>query len=327
MKRTAFFLLLFCSWGFSEDYNFNYTQYMSCKYKANLEKYCDGEEPIWKSGSIRVNLTNDSLLFVFLNKKTTYRIELNTIRSDYNEDGDEVLVFTGRSGSHNYMFVAGPDFFNFLEVRNWGMYFSNSESRRKSLSESDFGLRKFPILSTALCYYSGKTDRYDSACTYYNYDEPRDFLLKTAYRNKKLYLYVDSVYTLDISEVENAKNSDSVKILLYYGKDRDGNKGSVAIGPDYFNLIFSQVFKLSLMREKLPDDLVRSSTRENSWSSGSSVAIAPNILITNAHVTKNMSRMELYLDGKTVPNNGYEIVGEFWIMFWICPSSGLREQS
>lgn len=311
MKRVALLLLFFCSWGFSEDYQLDYTQYKSCKYKANLEKYCDGEESVWKSGSIRVNVTEDSLLFVFLNKKTTYRIELNTIKTDYNDDGDEIIVFTGRSGPHNYMFVVGPDYFNLVRSRSWGLYFSNSESKRKSLSASDFGSLKFPILSMAMCYYNAQTNRYDSSCVYYNYDEPRNFLLETAYRNKKLYLYVDSLCALNISEVEKAKNSDSAKILLYYGWDKDGNDASVVIGSDYFNVIWDKALKLSLMGEKLPDDLVRSSARENSWASGSSVAIAPDILITNAHVTKNMSNMELYLDGETVRNDGYEIVGEF----------------
>lgn len=311
MKRVALILLFFCSWGFSEDYYFNYTQYTFCKYKENLEKYCDEEESVWKNGSIRVNVAGDSLLFVFLNKETTYRIELNNIKSDYNGDGDEILIFTGRSGQHNYMFVVGPDYFNLVRSQSWGLYFLNSESNRKRLSASDFGLLKFPILSTAMCYYNGQTDRYDSSCIYYNYDEPRNFLLKTVYRNKKLHLYVDTLYALNISEVENMKNSDSAKILLYSGWDEDGNDASVVIGPDYFNVIFDKALKLSLMGKKLPDDLVRSSTQGNAWTSGSSVAIAPDILITNAHVTKNMSNVGLYLDGEEVQNDGYELVGEF----------------
>lgn len=103
MKRFIFFLLMLGSWGFSENFDLNYTQYTYCQYKPYLDKYCDGEEPVWKSGSLRVTLTDDSLLFVFLNKKTTYRIELNTIETDYNRDNEEILVLTGRSGGQNYM--------------------------------------------------------------------------------------------------------------------------------------------------------------------------------------------------------------------------------
>ena len=310
MKRLMFFLLLLCSWGFSEDFNLNYTQYTSCKYKPYLDKYCDGEDPVWKSGSLRVTLTDDSLLFVFLNKKTTYRIELNTIETDYNRDNEKILVLTGRSGGQNYMFVAGPNYFNFLRMHGWGMYFSNNSSERKSLASRDFGTRKYPILSTALCSYNEETGAYDSSCTYYNFDKPKDFSLRTAYKYKKLYLYVDTLYTITVSKVEEAKNSDSAKVLLYSGKDKDGNFATVAISADYFNVVLDGVLKIGMMKQKLPEELVRSSAKET-MVSGSSVAIAPDILITNAHVTKEMSKMGLYLDGKEVENDGYELVGEF----------------
>ena len=312
MKKFALLLLLFCSWGFSEDFYLNYTQYKSCTYKPGTEKYCsEDDESIWKSGSIRINITEDSLLFVFLNKTTTYRIELNTIETDHNEDGDKILILTGRSGNRNYMLVVGPDYFNFLSIRNWAMYFSNSETKRKSLASSNFGTRKISTLSLAMCFYSGKTDSYDSSCVYYNYDEPRKYILKTSYKQKKLYLEVDSLCTLNITDVEQLKNSDSAKVLMYYGKDSQDREVIVAIGPNYFNVLFDKMLRISLMNKKLPDELVTSSVKEDSWASGSSVAIAPDILITNAHVTQNMSKMDIYLDGENVPNDGYEIVGEF----------------
>ena len=310
MKRFIFFLLMLGSWGFSENFDLNYTQYTYCQYKPYLDKYCDGEEPVWKSGSLRVTLTDDSLLFVFLNKKTTYRIELNTIETDYNRDNEEILVLTGRSGGQNYMFVAGPNYFNLLRMHGWGMYFSNKSSERKSLASRDFGTRKYPILSSSICFYGEDSERYDGRCSYYNYDEPKYFVLKTAYKYKKLYLYVDTLYTINVSEVQDVKNSDSAKVLLYSGKDKDGNFATVAIGADYFNVILEGIMKISMMKDRLPDELVQSSAKE-SMVSGSSVAIAPDILITNAHVTKEMSKMGLYLDGKEVENDGYELVGEF----------------
>lgn len=302
MKLVALLFLFFCSWGFSKDYQLDYTQYKSCKYKAKLEKYCDGEESVWKSGSIRVNVTEDSLLFVFLNKTTTYRIELNTIKTDYNGDGDEILIFTGRSGPHNYMFVMGPDYFNLVRSRSWGLYFSNSGTLRKSLASSNFISRKFLARSRTICLYNEKMDRYDSNCVDYKYNEPKSFLLRTAYQHKNLYLFVDTLFALNVFDVEETKINDSTKILMYFGKNEKKQNISVMIGPDYFNVIFEKALKLSLMTSR---------TRGNSSVSGSSVAIAPDILITNAHVTKNMSNMELYLDEETVRNDGYEIVGEF----------------
>lgn len=310
MKRLIFFLLMLCSWGFSEDFHLKYTQYTSCTYKPEIDGYCDGEEePVWKSGSIRVSLTDDSLLFVFLNKKTTYRIELNTIETEYNNNNEKILVLTGRSGGHNYLFVVGKNYFNFLQINGWGMYFLDNSSKSKSLASRDFGKLKYPILSAALCPYSEETNGYDSRCTYYNYDESRTFILETAYRHKNLYLYVDTLYTIQISEVEDVKNSDSAKVLLYSGKDKDGNLATVAIGADYFNVVLDGVLKISMMENRLPDELVQSSARDATVS-GSSVAIAPDILITNAHVTKEMSQMGVYLDGKKVEHDGYELIGE-----------------
>ncbi len=309
MRRLIFFLLMLCSWGFSEDFHLKYTQYTSCTYKPEIEDYCDGEDPVWKSGSIRITVTDDSLLFVFLNKKTTYRIELNTIETEYNSDNEKVLVFTGRSGGHNYMFVSGKKYFNFLQIHGWAMYFSNYSSGSESLASRDFGTRSYPILSVAFCPYIKATGSYDSSCTCYNYDEPRNVILKTAYKYKKLYLYVDTLYTIEVLEVKDVEIDDIEKGLLYSGKDKDGNLATVAIGVSHFNVLLDSVIKISMMEYKLPDELVQSSAND-AMVSGSSVAIAPDILITNAHVTKKMSKMVVYLDGKEVENDGYELIGE-----------------
>lgn len=309
MKRLIFFLLILCSWGFSGDFHLKYTQYTSCTYKPEINEYCYEEDPVWKSGSLRITVTDDSLLFVFLNKKTTYRIELNTIETEYNSDNKKVLIFTGRSGGHNYMFVIGTGYFNFLQIHGWAMYFSNYYSESGNLASRDFGKRNYPILSTALCYYNEKTESYDSNCTYHNFDEPRNIVLRTAYKYKKLYLYVDTLYTIDVSEVKDAKNSDSAKVLLYSGKDKDGNLATVAMSANYFNMVWDGIMKIGMMENKLPDELVQSSVSD-AMVSGSSVAIAPDILITNAHVTKEMSKMVVYLDGKEVENDGYELIGE-----------------
>lgn len=125
----ALLILLLCVPIFAEDFYLDYTQYTFCNYKKSLDTYCDAndrENAIWKSGKIRINLTDDSLLFVFLGKET-YRIKLNTIRKEYNTDNEEIGIMTGRSGTHNYMFVIGADYFNFLQIRGWGYYFLNTE--------------------------------------------------------------------------------------------------------------------------------------------------------------------------------------------------------
>ncbi len=311
MKKILFLILWTLSFGAAEDYYLDYTQYTSCKYKPSSGEYCDGEESIWKGGQIRINLTDDSLLFVFLGKNT-YRIELNRISSDYNSDGEKILILTGRSGSHNYMFVWGQNYFNFLQIHGWGIYFSNKDAPKKSLADSDFGTLHYKVNSMASCFYNPDTEKYDSLCTYYNTKAPVPNFLKTVYRNRRLFMTVDTAFTFEVSDVTSSENSDGEKVLLYYGKDSDAQDITVAIGKDYYNVVIGAKWKLSISEKLLPAELVEESRQKNSeWISGSSVAIAPDILITNAHVIHNMSEMELYLDEKKIQTDGFEIIGEF----------------
>lgn len=311
MKKILFLFLALSPFCAAEDYYLDYTQYTSCKYKSSSGEYCNGEEAVWKGGKIRINLTEDSLLFVFLGKKT-YRIELNRISTDYNNDGEKILIFTGRSGTHNYMFAWGPGYFNFIRIHGWGIFFSNKEAKKESLADSDFGTLHYEVNAMASCFYNPDTEKYDSLCTYYNTKAPVPSFLKTAYRNRRLFMTVDTAFTFEVSEATSSENSDGKKVFLYYGKDSEAQDITVAVGEDYYNVVIDAKWKLSFLKKKLPEELVEASKQKNSeWISGSSVAIAPDILITNAHVIHNMSEMELYLDGKEVQTGGFEIIGEF----------------
>ncbi len=92
MKRLIFFLLMLCSWGFSEDIHLKYTQYTSCTYKPEIDDYCDGDDPIWKSGSLRITVTDDILDLSIIRVKGA---KLNACPLSTKEPvlGSDILVF------------------------------------------------------------------------------------------------------------------------------------------------------------------------------------------------------------------------------------------
>lgn len=306
----ALLILLLCVPIFAEDFYLDYTQYTFCNYKKSLDTYCDAndrENAIWKSGKIRINLTDDSLLFVFLGKET-YRIKLNTIRKEYNTDNEEIGIMTGRSGTHNYMFVIGADYFNFLQIRGWGYYFLNTEghtleAQGEDLSVGDIGTIKYTVNSWTFCNYSETSDKHDSGCVYKNYNEPRKVFLKTSFIENRLYLQIDTLYSIAVYQVDTLRNDENKKVFLYSGTAKKQDY-TIAVAPTYFNLIAEKYWKLTFDEEFLPDEYI-------SKVSGSSVAIAPDILITNAHVIKGLSQIGIFLDGEKIPTDGYEVVGEF----------------
>lgn len=307
---AALVLLIFCSPSLAKDSYLDYTQYTFCNYKKTLETYCDEkdrENAIWKSGKLRINLTDDSLLFVFLGKET-YRIKLNTIRREYNTKNEEIGIMTGRSGTHNYMFVIGTDYFNFLQIRGWGYYFLNTEgqtlaTQEGDLSVGDIGTVKYSINSWTFCHYNETSDSYDSGCVYKNYNKPREIFIKTSFIENRLYLQIDTLYSIAVYQVDTLRSNENKKVFLYSGTDKKLDY-TVAVAPTYFNLISEKYWKLTFDEELLPDEYI-------SKVSGSSVAIAPDILITNAHVIKGLSQIGISLDGEKIPTDGYEIVGEF----------------
>lgn len=315
--------MIFCSPSLAEDFYLNYTEYTFCKYKESLGTYCDKEEAVWESGKVRINYSKeDSLLFVFLPKET-YRIKLNTIRRDYNSDKEEVGIMTGRSGARNYKFAFGQDFFNFFQVHGWAYYFVDSEANASKkydsgmdLSKGNIGTIKYSIKSSAFCLFSETSGKHDSSCVYKNLDKPLEFYVKTFFKNRQLQMQIDTANNLgirldtipfEIFRLDSARNDQHEKVLIY-SNTSDEDYYSIVIGYDYLNLVLPE-WKLTLSEQRLSDEYIQASA--SSWVSGSSVAIAPDILITNAHVIKGLSQIGISLDGEKIPTDGYEIVGEF----------------
>lgn len=304
-------LLLGISFSYAQKrYDLVYTQYTSCKYNPYTEKYCtDNDEAIWKNGTVKITLTQDSVLYVHLNKSKTYRIKLNYIKSDYNSDNEEIAVLTGRSESNNYMLVIGPRYFNFVKVKQWGIYFiDKSTPKKQNYTSRDFGIINYSIKGFGYCLYNEETEAYDDSCSYYNYDNVRNISVSSYVKKNRLFLKVDTLGQFEVSYVEDLKNDANETIVMYYGKDHEGNEMSVFIGKDYFNIVFSTI-KMTFSETEYAKELVEKSSGAVS---GSSVAIAPNVIITNAHVIKDISTMSLYSNGKFIENDGYEIIGELY---------------
>jgi len=180
-------LLLGISFSYAQKrYDLVYTQYTSCKYNPYTEKYCtDNDEAIWKNGTVKITLTQDSVLYVHLNKSKTYRIKLNYIKSDYNSDNEEIAVLTGRSESNNYMLVIGPRYFNFVKVKQWGIYFiDKSTPKKQNYTSRDFGIINYSIKGFGYCLYNEETEAYDDSCSYYNYGLGKSFSVNSCTKSR-----------------------------------------------------------------------------------------------------------------------------------------------
>ena len=285
-----------------------YTQYTSCKYNSYTKKYCtDDEETIWKNGIVKITLTQDSVLYVYL--KRTYRIKLNLIESDYNRNNEEIVVLTGRSESNNYMLVIGPRYFNFVKEKQWGIYFEDkSTAKKENYASRSFGKIDYSIRGFGSCLYNKETETYDDSCSYYNSDDTHSISVSSYVENNRLFVQVDSLGEFEVSYVDDLKNSDGDEVVLYYGKDREDNEMSVFIAKDYFNVVLSTI-KMTFSEPEFPKELVE---KTSGTIFGSSVAITPDVIITNAHVIKDISAMNLYSNGKIVENDGYELIGELY---------------
>lgn len=290
-------------------YDLAYTQYSACKYNSYTGKYCSSkDEPIWKSGVVTIRLTQDSILYVNLNTKKTYRIKLNNIKTDYNSYNEEIVAFTGRSESSNYMLVVGPNYFNFLKIKDWGYYFEDkTPPKKQDLTSRNIGTINFAIKGTSTCMYNEKLKKYDEKdCSFKNLKKKKNVQVRTFTNRGRLFMQVDPLEEFEVVKVEDVEQEKNGKIsmnIMYYGK----NNTSVIIGKDFFDIVFPDYTIMTFSEKEYPKEWAQNSA---TIISGSSVAIAPDVIITNAHVIKDISTMALYVDGVEIKNNGYEVIGE-----------------
>ncbi|MCF0223933.1 MAG: trypsin-like peptidase domain-containing protein [Fibrobacter sp.] len=296
------------AWAANDEYTLSYVKHQFCQYYESTQSYCtDDQEPSWVAGEAKLVFKKDSLVtFSVLDK--TYSFRYNRFRKDINSDGDSILVITGQSKKKNkYMLVLGKDYFNFINSKKWGMYFSKEQARKTNATnfrKYNFGTRNYSIASMGECTYSPKTEKYDKDCNFDNFEKIIAIPVRSRMRGNSLYLSIDTLPEISVSDVEEYENSDGEPVLIFAGINNEGSNVKVVLGNGYFNLIANEV-KLAFSDSKYPDDMVTARTY-----SGSGVAISKDILITNAHVIDGMKSLGLYLDGTKIETEGFDIIGQ-----------------
>lgn len=310
IKQLCFFvvmLLVSSLWAKDEEFDLPFIQKQFCQYSEITQKYCaDNSEPAWVAGSVNLKITDDSLV-VFTHEQKKYSFRYNRLKKDSNSDGESIVVLTGQSKKGNkYMLVLGSDYFNLINTKKWALYFlMESKSKKKNnLKNMDFGKITYSTASLVACEYNKETEKYEDNCSFDNFKEVFPFEIRTRMRRDNLYLAIDTLPEINITQAEESETKKGVKVKIFSGVDEEGEDVHVILAPTYFNFV-SKGVKLVFSEEKLPDDLVKPRIY-----TGSSVAVADDILVTNAHVTEKMSSLTIYQDGKVVKTDSIDLIGE-----------------
>ena len=314
LKSILFFVIVLCSalWAGDEVYNLDYIQYQSCSYSAKTQQYCnDNEDPVKKTGTVQVVFSDDSLVTFEFTKEYTYRFKMNNIKKSTNSDGEEIAIVTGFSArGTKFMLVLGSDYFNLVNSKKWALYFleekKESTPKRNSLETGNFGKTTYSIVSMANCHFNKKTQKYDDNCEFTDLKRTVSIPITTKMRRDNLYLAIDTLPEISVSDVQKHTFDNGETALIYYGFDTEGDEVSVVIGKTYFNIVSNEE-KLSFSETVYEEE---GQTQNQTWT-GSGVAITKDILLTNAHVINKMNELDIYLDDTRIPTTGFEVVGEF----------------
>ena len=307
LKRIFSGLLILASLGLARESVFEFDVSRVCSYKPDLNDYCTDEKPVEKKGKIVFEFVSDSVMTVRVGK-SFYRIHLKMILKDRNKMGEDVAILGGTSQTHRYVLVVGPGSFSMLQTYGWTAEFSNRELSQKNSREKSFKGKdtlQYSFRSRSICLWDEEKREFDR-CDYKKFDNPRKFVLESVFFNGEYFVYLDTIATIKATSVDMSKNDDGEYVAVYSDTVK---KRFVAVGPNYINIVFDTV-RISLS-ENFLSDVGAENGGSGGYYSGSAVAIRPDILITNSHVTKYMNAMALYLNGKKLEKATLEVVDEF----------------
>lgn len=293
----------------AKEHEIKYIQYQICNYSKNTQQYCsDEDEPVYKGGSAKLNISDDSLVTFTFNKDKSYQFRYNRMREDVNSSGEKVIVTTGQSRKgENFMMVNGPGYLNLIKTKQWAMYFTqgkNDKSKKEALKTFDFGKAEYTVASISSCEFNEKTEDYDKNCSFKNAKEKYKFVIASKMRGENLYLDMSNISQISVIDAKSSKNDDNEPIVTYYGVDDEGEDVYVTLAPSYFNIaVGGEVGTFS--ERLLPEDMVT-----HNIVTGSGVAVTNDVIVTNAHVTENMETVKIYLDGKEVKTDSINFIGE-----------------
>lgn len=313
LKSILFFVIVLCSalWAGDEVYNLDYIQYQSCSYSAKTQHYCnDNDEPVHKSGTVKIVISEDSMVTFRFTERFTYHFKIDSIRKTANNNGEEIALVTGYSPvGTKFMLVLGNDYFNLVNSKKWALYFLEKESKKKpgrnTIKIGHFGKKSYSIASLATCFLNKKTNKFDENCVFNNLKQNIHVIITTKMRRDNLYLSIDTLPEISVSDVQRHTLDDGSSALIYTGFNTEGEEVSVVIGDTYFNVVDNNM-KLTFSETVYEEG----QTQNQTWT-GSGVAITKDILITNAHVINKMNELDIYLDDTRISTTGFEVVGEF----------------
>ncbi len=290
-------------------YKFWYDRALFCSYDKANARYCLGsEEYEAKYGKIEVDIDYDRDKMELNVENVTYRLEIISMNITENNAGDSVVHFDAERNNLKFFVTIGPDYLNIGAYRLWKKcyLFDMSSSKKKSrLADFHIGKKQYTVRSMAYCKKNKSTGTWDDDCEFSDIDNSHYFF-ETTLSGNKLYLHLDTVLTLRVVSADTVTNSSNDLAVLYIGYNilNHADTAIVTLCRTYANIISGNL-RLAISEDELPDELKQKKTI-----SASAVAVAPNILITNTHVSEGLSSIGLYLDGKKIPTKGYERISE-----------------
>lgn len=292
-----------------DNYKFSYDRAMFCSYDKIKDRYCFGsEEYEMKYGKIEVDIDYNSEKMELNVENVNYKLSIISVKVAENNTGDSVVHFRAERNNLEFFVTIGPDYLNIGANRLWKKcyLFDKATSKKKNrLTDFHIGKKRYIIRSIAYCKQNKKTRAWDDACEF-SEGNNKPYFFETKVSAGKLYLHLDTTNILRIISADTITNSSNDLAVLYIGYDIHNYADTtiVTLSHSYANIISGDV-KLEISEEELPDELKQKKTV-----TASAVAVAPNILITNTHVSEGLSRIGLYLDGENIPTNGYTRISE-----------------
>ena len=119
----------------------------------------------------------------------------------------------------------------------------------------------------------------------------------------------DLEYSMIVDAFDEDKNRDDENVIIFTLHDADNARYFLICAPRYINFAKFEEWKINLGGVKILNS-TKPAKDEKSTAQGSAVAIAPDILITNSHVIKDLSSVAIYLNGKYIPTDGFSKIAE-----------------
>ncbi len=301
-------LFLACSWAWASHSSSKlpYIEYMTCFYSLNSQEYCDENDEIRHEQGYLETIWEGDYFTIIFKKNQKYKFKIISIKKDLNEDGENVNIMQGvNEDNEKFMFVLGPDYFNLIKHKKWGLFFTSIKKQSENLKLFDFGTKIYNVRSFGMCDYNLLTENYDENCTTENFSVTVPIKIQSRLEKENLYIKIDTLAELQFIHAEEDLNSDGQKIVVFSTYTSDLEKEYLVMGPDYFN------FADGKQKISFSEGLFEEKSLNRETFSGSGVAIAPDILITNAHVIKGLSNLGLFQEGKHIETDGFEVIGEF----------------